>query len=85
MSLLAMQQRALVSALFAADDGATENVANYLMDTWGRGLKAYKANAQALAQRALGAAYPVVARLLGDESFAALASALAGSKRRSPC
>ena len=76
MSQLAMQQRALVNALFAADDGATEKIASYLMDTWGRGLKTYKANAQALAQRALGAAYPVVASLLGDESFAALASAL---------
>ena len=38
-----------------------------------RGLEAYRANAGALAERALGAAYPVLAQLMGDESFAPLA------------
>lgn len=40
-----------------------------------RGLQAYRANAGALAERALAAAYPTVAPLLGGESFAALARA----------
>ncbi|WP_201493924.1 putative DNA-binding domain-containing protein [Rubrivivax sp. A210] len=38
-----------------------------------RGLQAYQANAGALAERALAAAYPTVQQLLGEESFAALA------------
>lgn len=38
-----------------------------------RGLKAYQANAGALAERALAAAYPVLQQLIGEESFAALA------------
>lgn len=41
-----------------------------------RGLQAYQANAGALAERALAAAYPTVQQLLGEESFAALARAL---------
>ncbi len=40
-----------------------------------RGLQAYQANAGALAQRALAAAYPTIEQLLGAESFAALARA----------
>lgn len=39
------------------------------------GLQAYRANAGALAERALAAAYPTLQQLLGDESFAALARA----------
>lgn len=38
-----------------------------------RGLQAYQANGLALAERALAAAYPVLAQLIGDESFAPLA------------
>ena len=38
-----------------------------------RGLQAYRANGQALAERALSAAYPVVAQMMGGESFAQLA------------
>jgi hypothetical protein len=38
-----------------------------------RGLQAYQANGQALAERALAAAYPVLAQLIGEESFASLA------------
>ncbi|MFO1338501.1 MAG: putative DNA-binding domain-containing protein [Burkholderiaceae bacterium] len=37
------------------------------------GLRAYRANAQAMAERALAAAYPVLARWLGGEAVAALA------------
>jgi hypothetical protein len=40
-----------------------------------RGLQAYRANAGAAAERALAAAYPTIAALLGAESFAALARA----------
>ncbi len=39
------------------------------------GLAAYRANAAALAPRALAAAYPTVAQLIGNESFTALARA----------
>lgn len=38
-----------------------------------RGLAVYRANAGALAERALATAYPTLQQLLGDESFAALA------------
>lgn len=38
-----------------------------------RGLQAYQSHGLALAQRALGAAYPVIAQLVGDENFAAVA------------
>lgn len=37
------------------------------------GLQAYRANAQAIAERALVAAYPVLARLVGEETMATLA------------
>ncbi|MFM7505552.1 MAG: putative DNA-binding domain-containing protein [Rubrivivax sp.] len=41
-----------------------------------RGVAAYRANAGAMAERALAQAYPVVQQLLGDEPFAALARTL---------
>ncbi len=41
-----------------------------------RGLQAYRSQAQALAVRTLSAAYPVVAQLLGEENFEALARSL---------
>lgn len=77
MSPLAHQQQALLDALFAwpAQD-AMKIVATHAMDTRARGLKAYQTNGHALAERALTAAYPVVAQLLGDESFGDLARAL---------
>lgn len=40
-----------------------------------RALQAYRANAGALAERALAAAYPTLAELLGDEAFGQLARA----------
>lgn len=40
-----------------------------------RGLQVYRANASALAERALAAVYPTLQMLLGAESFAALAQA----------
>lgn len=41
-----------------------------------RGLQAYQASAGALAERALAAAFPTVAQLVGDDAFGALARAL---------
>ena len=38
-----------------------------------RGMQAYQSHGLALAERALGVAYPVIAQLMGDENFAALA------------
>lgn len=57
------RQRRLLAALAAprADRAASP------------GLQAYRANAHALARRALGAACPTLAALLGDDDFAALA------------
>lgn len=59
---LALQQNALLEAIFAQ---RTEPPA--------RGLAAYRANAHANAERALQAAYPVMAQLVGHGNFAYLA------------
>lgn len=77
MSNLATQQSALLEALFAwpAKD-AIKKVAAYAIDTGHRGLKAYQANGHAMAETALSAAYPVLAQLLSEDSFADLARAL---------
>lgn len=77
MSLLEQQQQALLALLFDRPNNvASKNIADYADDTWARGLKVYQANGHALAGSALRAVYPVVAQLLGDESFDALARAL---------
>ena len=64
------EQSLLLQTLFAADEAVRaclhENLAS-------RGLQAYRANGQALAERALSAAYPVVAQMIGEQSFASLA------------
>lgn len=77
MSTLAAEQQALVEALFAwpAED-AMKKIAAYAIDTGARGLKAYQSNGNLLAGRALQGAYPVLAQLLGDDSFGDLARAL---------
>ncbi len=76
MSTLAQQQAALLDALFAwPADNTAKNIANYIDGASTRGLKAYKTNGHALAERALQAAYPVLTQLLGDESLGALARA----------
>ncbi|MES2957436.1 MAG: DNA-binding domain-containing protein [Pseudomonadota bacterium] len=69
------RQQALLRALWRDDPADT------LHDWLGeaqqgakvRGLAAYRANAGAIAERALASAYPTVAALVGEESFAALA------------
>jgi hypothetical protein len=74
---LAQQQQALLDGLFAMPNhDAIKIIAVCAVDTGARGLKAYQANGHMLAQRALAGAYPVVAQLLGDESFGDLARAL---------
>ncbi len=77
MSTLAKQQELLLDALFAwpAQD-AMKKLAAHAIGTGVRGLKAYQTNGHMLAERALLAAYPVVAQIIGPESFADLARAL---------
>jgi hypothetical protein len=74
---LAAQQQALVQALLLPRHAdAMKTIAAYARPTGvegqkhiERGLQAYRSNGHALAQRALAAAYPVVAALMGAESF----------------
>ncbi len=82
-SALALQQTALLDALHLS---ATDLIANYADSMLAesrfglknkpstlRGLRAYRANAQALAGAALQASYPVLRQLLGQENFSHLA------------
>lgn len=71
----ALRQQMLLRALWR--DARPGVVQGWMRDgeRFTRGLQAYQANAGALAERALGAAYPTVAQLVGEESFAALARA----------
>ena len=77
MSALAVQQQALVAALFDwPATSAIEKVANYAGKDCVRGLQAYQANGHALACRALRAAYPVLTQMLGEDSMDDLARAV---------
>ena len=70
----ALRQQMLLRALWR--DARPGVVEGWLRDApvrRRRGLQAYQANAGALAERALAAAYPTMVQLLGDDSFAALA------------
>lgn len=71
----ALRQQMLLRALWR--DARPGVVAGWLRDgaAFQRGLQAYQANAGALAERALGAAFPTLVQLLGADSFAALARA----------
>lgn len=80
---LRAQQQALLAALYAP---GLEDAMNFIaphaapvrvggQNSLKRGLQAYRAHGQALAQRALAAAHPVLEQLLGDENFEALACA----------
>lgn len=69
MNREAQRQQLLVRALWR-DDAALQP---WLRAGADKGLAAYRSNAGAVAERALTAAYPTVAALVGDESFAALA------------
>ncbi len=78
---LVQDQSQLLEALFAGTDTAGHT--RGLLQRWQpgdarralaeRGLLAYRANGTALAERALAAVYPVLAQLLGEESFASMA------------
>lgn len=72
----ALRQQMLLRALWR--DARPGVVAGWLRDAperSTRGLQAYQANAGALAERALAAAFPTIAQLVGEASFAALARA----------
>ncbi len=72
----ALRQQMLLRALWR--DARPGVVAGWLRDGHERiprGLTAYQANAAALAERALAAAFPTVQQLIGEASFAALARA----------
>lgn len=68
------RQRALVGAILAP----RADVATLALDETGqraeRGLAAYRANAEALAERTLGAAFGSIRAMLGDDDFAHLAA-----------
>ena len=71
----ALRQQMLLRALWrdarpGVLAGWTRDGANFM-----RGLQTYQANAGALAERALAAAFPTLQELLGDDSFANLARA----------
>ena len=65
----ALRQQMLLRALWR-DDAALQG---WVRGPSLQGLTAYRSNAGALAERALGSAYPTIAALVGTESFAALA------------
>lgn len=79
----AERQSALLGALFAAgtdDEAAAGDLAGAGIaeqhERRRRGLGAYRANATGIAERALAAAYPTLALLVGPQDCAALARAL---------
>lgn len=79
MSTLASQQAALLEALWAPRHAAAMDRAAGAVAAGplaGRGLRAYRSNARALAVRSLEAAYPVVAQLVGEEAFGFTAAGL---------
>lgn len=70
---LARQQSLLLEAVFGTGGMNDDLLAELQTPTANRGMQAYRANGHALAERALTAAFPVVAQMMGDESFAPLA------------
>lgn len=75
---LAEQQSQLLAALFdpwaavqANTDAASQQA--WPISQYQRGLQAYRSNASVMAQGVLGAAYPVLTRLMGGEQFDGLA------------
>lgn len=77
----ALRQQWLISALWG---GPQQQATTDKQRAWlagptprtSRGLQVYAANAGALAERALAAAFPTISQLVGAESFAGLARAL---------
>jgi Putative DNA-binding domain len=73
MNREALRQQLLVRALWRDDAALQGWVRVPVRATARQALAAYRGNASALAERALGSAYPTIAALVGDASFAALA------------
>jgi hypothetical protein len=70
----ALRQQLLLRALWR--DAPSGALAGWMRDAdVAPGLLAYRANAGAIAERALAAAFPTIAQLIGADSFAALARA----------
>lgn len=72
------EQQALLRAVLGAGDPAalapwlaSGHAARHMQQQ--RGMQAYRANGQALAERALAAAYPVLMQMIGAQDFAQLA------------
>lgn len=77
---LAAQQQALLAALWAPGQAAAQALLAAHVQyaggaPWQRGLLAYRSHGRLLAQRALAGAYPVLAQMLDEENFGALARA----------
>mgnify|MGYP000379006865 CR=1 FL=1 len=75
---LLAQQKMLLDGLFDPWPSVQANAALASQQAWPesqyqRGLQAYRSNAAILAQRVLAAAFPMVRRLMGGESFDGLA------------
>jgi hypothetical protein len=69
-----VRQQLLVSALWRkTDPAALQGWLSQAAAAAAHGLAAYRGNAGAIAERALAGAYPTVAALVGEESFAMLA------------
>ena len=67
------RQRQLLAALNPGTAATTAPVDARLAGQPEHGLRAYRANARAAAERALGAAFPTLLAMLGADNFAALA------------
>jgi Putative DNA-binding domain len=75
-STLAKHQSNLLNTIFATNNIAIEaiNTPHITKNSISnRGIHTYQANATASAKRSLQSAYPVIARMIGDETFAHLA------------
>lgn len=75
-STLVKHQSDLLSTIFTINKIAVEAIntpATVINSTSSRGILAYQANASASAARSLLSAYPVIAQLIGEETFAHLA------------
>ena len=70
---LAERQRALVDSLWGRQQAPEAGILG--LDGVGleRGLRAYRSNAQALADKSLGAVFARIRQVLGEASFAAMA------------
>ncbi len=72
----ALRQRALLAALEAPASAAGAGAVDVLRETGvrvARGLAAYRANAESIAERALAAAFPTVRAMVGADDFMHLA------------